>query len=427
MTISGACFFAWTLIAISDSNGLTAESSSHSDSATTQPVIILSKESFPEDVETEAEYERWLTDQRLELSSRVAEFDSALKSASRLSNAQGRAAVANWILAREIEPVMSRMLHGMGRSEDGSKVSALRTLAIAELTSASELLNDYFKENESDAKTEQAYALQDDLDVLIAFANAMAAGVVEQTAPGSESSLSDASLEILEHLEDPRVEVAALALLWEARLYARMGRFDRAIRILPVVTEAPQREAIIPDFFARLLRCRYLLAEKRYATAWDLTIMLEEESRNRFSTQRRRLEGARSAAWIRQSICDAWSNDTSSSERDTTRTWCEKTTTEMREAHFPDGMDHVVVRLERAAPMLVTMPEIATSPEKEEAELSEKEETELPEKEETGAPDATQPDIGGDDEVREEPAEDNDGSPRDDVHPSQQIPPSPQR
>jgi hypothetical protein len=254
-----------------------------------------------------------------------------------------------------------------------------------------------------------------------------------------EVAAMEVSFELVEYLEDTRESVYEAATLWQAALYGRTGRADRAMLLLPVVTERMGRttapnvgdsrrrsggDAEI-DFFASRMRCQYLLDQGRFAVAWAASLLLEEGCQEMFRTQRERMEASRAAALTRLRIAAAWyasaegSEDGEVGEREagaddseTTMAWLEKSAIGILESRFPANVSHSLIRLDAVAPTLIQMPQEDGGPpprrealKEAEEEAEEEAEVEAEGEAEVGAEDDDSPEADDPDEDAAEEVE----------------------
>lgn len=317
------------------------------------PAVRLSPAPYPDSVSDETEYARWLFRRSNDLLRAAEDADDP-----RARVELGVAGV-NWMLAAECEPPMSRWLHDIGLASDETFVLELTQRSLMALAAAREDLDRYAALDE--AEPELVEDSRSHLDLLETFARALNARMLPAGVDNNEKRRQAASA-LSTYVEDDRSKVAAAALLWQVALYRHGDRIDRALRLLPLAVDRPQRDTLNYDFFLRLMRCEYLRRRDSNATAWGLLLLLEERSREWFPTGRQREEAARATVLAKLAVCDAWSRSGDDDERERTGSWCREHTTRLRDDYFRSDTDPTVLRLATAVPFLVDIPELDVEP-----------------------------------------------------------------
>ncbi len=319
--------------------------------ATSKPALSTAR--FPDGIADEASFGRWLADQSTAAMTAAEQADAPDR------RVETRLAAVSAILAAQCEPPLSRLLLGLGDASDRQRVQELTDQAGAALESAREDLEHYRgTPDQVDAATDY---FDSTIELFHAFNNAIRASVDGDTSDEGKKRYRDAARDLAEYLEDDRPEVAAAAMLWQGVLYGRAGRADRAMRSLPRPAEPRRQGAVRYDFFARLLRCRYLAQGGGHTVAWALLLQLEERSREWFATDRERLAATHATFLVKTEICDAWSS-TDGDEQAATREWCAATLDRISTESFPANQPREVMRLASAAPLIIA-PDLATDPE----------------------------------------------------------------
>ena len=311
--------------------------------------VPLTTAPYPEEVTDEAGYARWLARRTAALR------EVAQRAEDPIERAAAWLAVANWRLATECEPALSRMLQGIASPQDDDFVVGLANDCVATLQVSRELLQASRPTAGSDPPAESD--LEASIDTLEAFARAFHAFAASDQDDASAERGRQAARALSPYLEDERTDVAAAALLWQAVLYGRSEQSDRVMRLLPLVTEPLRREALRCDFFARLLRCRFLVRRQAFAAAWTLALYLEERSYDWFSQPALRSAACGSADLVKTRICEQWPAAAPEAQRAKTHEWCQGVTSRLHDKQPGGG----VMRLDTAAPVVVDIPE-ATKP-----------------------------------------------------------------
>ena len=287
----------------------------------------LSRSVYPEGIDDEADYLRWMRAQRDEYVSRH-EHHSARPSGY-------EPVIVNWILAREIEPAASRFLLGVSRPEDAERV---RTA----LASAREQL-------------EQVGAVESVQD-LRSFATALEA--VWNQNEGEDSMRAKrvgvAALAVL--LENDREDVASAALLWQAVLYQQLGRSDRAFQLLPLATAPVAPPARVYQLLARFLRCRLIAERGGYAAACSMMLQVEERILEWFATDDARAEATRAAMLVRWQILEQWRDSLGPASEANEIEWCAKAIERIRNTLAAEGDEIRLLRMEQTIPLIAVTP-----------------------------------------------------------------------
>lgn len=304
-------------------------------------------------VEGESSYREYLADAAHALRFRLRRIEQASDSplAERI---ELRLAAANWTLAKQCEPPLSRRLLGMGDPSDSGDVGRWITEALNDLQAARRDLS-AFEETEG-YDEDRAAQFSDSIELLTAFAGALGACMSDAEDEESLAKYGEAARVLSEYLEDDRPQVVAAATLFQGMLYGKTNRVDRALRLLPQPGKPPRREALRYDFFARLLRCKYIAEQGGYAAAWGLLLSLEEPVEDWFITATGRTEARRAAMLVKFDICRDWSEVGEASSRQATRAWCDKALERIRAEYFPAEGDHALMRLITAVPMIARPP-----------------------------------------------------------------------
>lgn len=125
------------------------------------------------------------------------------------------------------------------------------------------------------------------LDLLSAFADAFSALAADDGTDAARSRMIDAAVGLALYLDDPSSGVAASARLWQAVLYRRAGRPDRALQLLPVDLDPRPPHRV--ELFLRLERSRALADQGQFVAAIALATKL----------------GAKTESWLAGDTADA--------------------------------------------------------------------------------------------------------------------------
>ncbi|HUU82684.1 MAG TPA: hypothetical protein VM243_04185 [Phycisphaerae bacterium] len=329
--------------------------------STTRPAspgaVTLSTAPYPAEVADEAEYARHVRQRT----------DALIEAAGRAGDTQGRIenllAAANWILARQIEPQITRLLLGIEEPGDAEALTVSLTLGQEQLEAAGQLLADPDAqaegaqppadtdggEDQPPPAAQRLEALHGDLS---AFAGAVAviAGVASGDDAMQRARRSASRLGVL--LEDTRPGVAPAAVLYQALLFARIERMDRAMTVLDLALRPLPSGAEVPSFFGRLLRCRFLGRQGSHAVAWSLLLRLEERCQDWFDTPQTREEATASVGVVRLEVARAWKESLAQAGAADESAWCRAAEERIRDSLVQGDAAPRVMRLGDAVPIL---------------------------------------------------------------------------
>jgi hypothetical protein len=334
--------------------------------------VTLSAAGYPDGVTDEAQYGDYVGERTEAL------IDAARQASDGPTTIERHLAVANWILARQIEPQITRLLLGIDEPADKRALAASVAQAQEWLTTAGELLTDL------PADTAATQPTSDDGQVgrvnrpdtsssvmsglwtrptelnglhadLSAFAEAMGAVTMDTAADEAPQRIRRSASRLGVLLEDTRPGVSAAAALYQAMLFARIDRMDRAMTRLDLVLLPPQPDAVAPCFFGRLLRCRFLARQGAYAVAWSLLLRLEERCQEWFDTPQAKLEATNSVAIVRLEVARAWNEAMTDAGADDRSAWCQAAERRVRESLFASEEAPRIMRMEQAIPVLTDL------------------------------------------------------------------------
>ena len=302
-------------------------------------------------------------DQR-ELATRVAAAADELADAARKAERAGEArtaldrylTAANWILAYQIEPMASRLLLDVPQPDDADTALAFVNRARAQLARAASIFKT-IKDDPALVEPNERWTLSDRLEALQGFASAFQA--VWRTDYAGDSQRDEALTQAAGRLsvarEDDREVVAAGAQLWQAYLYAARGRTERAIDLLPSVMTNPTG-ARRYGFYARVLRCRLLVAaHESYSASIALLARLEEQAMQWFIRHERGQQAQRVAALVRRQITAQWAEHLRQAGQPERAAWCDRAIGEIDVDYFDPSEPVSVLRLSTAAPAIVDL------------------------------------------------------------------------
>lgn len=320
---------------------------------TSQPAELewlLSPSHYPSEIGDEAAYRRWAREQRAEL------LAKAKRAGDPILAAQFRLAAANHILAREVEPFISRWLLDISKPDD---VDGIRT-GLAEAREQLKLAAEALAGEPAGDAGHDAPA-RSTLETLEALAGALEAISAEDSdATASARQAAATALAVL--LEDDRKDVAAAALLWQAVLYRQTGQTERAFQLLPTATERLSRDGRRHQFHTRLLRCRMLADRGSYAAAGSLLLRIEENTADWFTEEAEQDAAANTAILMRLQVVEKWRSLLDPAAESSEIAWCDRTSARLRAALAEQRNPVPLLGLDLAIPILAKPPEAVESP-----------------------------------------------------------------
>lgn len=179
---------------------------------------------------------------------------------------------ARFLLGRNCEPALSRVLLGIAEPRDAALLTktAAQVAALLHPAPASQPTKDAGDTRAAEPSAETA--------LLDAVAQAYSAighvpNANPRTTETAREALLDAGRALAPYLDDPRSDVAALARLLQGACYRRANRPDRAVQVLG---GAGRPGAALPyEVFARMEHCRALADQHYYVAAMALAVRHE--------------------------------------------------------------------------------------------------------------------------------------------------------
>lgn len=319
--------------------------------------VTLSAAGYPDGVTDEAQYGDYLAERTEAL------IEAARETTDGPTTIERHLAIANWILVRQIEPQVTRLL--LGTDDPGDRMALAASVAQAQewLTTAGELLADLPVETVATQPAPDLRTRPTELHAdLSAFAEAMHAVTMDTTADEAPQRIRRSASRLGVLLEDTRPGVSATAALYQALLFARNDRMDRAMTRLDLVLLPPQSDAVAPCFFGRLLRCRFLARQGAHAVAWSLLLRLEERCQEWFDTPQARIEATNSVAVVRLEVARAWKEAMTDAGAEDRSAWCQAAERRVRESLFAGEEAPRIMRMEQAIPILTDLINSAGAP-----------------------------------------------------------------
>lgn len=288
------------------------------------------------------------------------EAEEAGGSPGSLEEFDRRLLAANWIMARRLEPMASRILLGLPEEGDAAEAAQIVATAQAQLQRAAQLWAEHSVENGPDSEDEQRRQRREHLEALRAFGRAFAA--LWPSAPVEEERheevLREAASGLSIVLDAERSDVAAAATLWQAYLYARGGRQERALDLLPLALK-PLKYGDRSGYYARLLRCRLLVEQGGGASAaLALLTRIEESCGEWFDAKTAQDQARGTARLLRRQTAAGWAETLQKENKPQLAAWCHGLVDRLdqgRNGHTPDAL----LRLEYAIPALVNLDQLA--------------------------------------------------------------------
>ncbi len=324
-----------------------------------------------DDSEDEASYVRTIADRAGAMVDKAAQTDDPVDRADLLL------AAANLILAFELEPSCTRRLLGMpagGRSgtpagatgvepasppDEASAVSGRRPTAelldrAASLIAQADATLVAIESLEAEL-ADQLNQRRQRVRVLLAFAGAIRAYLLDDQRGEEGPGLRGASSKLAPILEDADTKVAAAARFWQACLRALEDDPTAALARLEPVLVDPGRSTNPYGFFARLLRCRLLARRGHPAGALSLLLQIEERCNDDWFDRPERAAALRTVALVRTQILRDWHGRLATDTHADERKWCRDRIEQLIDLRLA-GDSVTVLRLTPAVPIVAVAP-----------------------------------------------------------------------
>jgi len=267
-------------------------------------------------------------------------------------------AAANLILAQGLEPICTRMMLGAqpDRFGPGGDESLREMLDRADMliADAERLLGDPVREAAPASATLKS--VRGRLDILQPFAEGLRAYLLPVDAAGGAHGARRAASRLSVLLEHDDLQVAAAAALWQAALRGTEPDPAPALAILEPALAEPSQQAMPYPFFARLLRCRILAAQGKFAAAAALLIQLEERCTRWPVKEADRPDYLRAVMLVQTHVLADWRDRLDAATQADERQWCTDRLAAILAKHFPDA-SATVARLNPAVPILARGPQ----------------------------------------------------------------------
>lgn len=293
------------------------------------PKISLSPNVYPPGVVNEDEYIAWLKTEDERLTRQELQNGSA-------PDAGAVAYHANWILAVQCEPHVSRILLGLNDLKDVSAVVALCDRAAERLRKAADGWGD------RDGR--------DLLDFLLTLTQAVSSYHQSRLNQADPKRLEVLAGELAIWLDEDDPQIARTALLWQSLLYTQINQPDRALAALPLPLSPIQGSTT--EFFNRLVRCNILINQGCTALAEALLLKMEEKCSHWFKDESQEESALCALDWTRFRISPPESLDDL-----TEKIRAGRVERIRKNLVREDGQPCQAIRLEQIAPMLIKAPE----------------------------------------------------------------------
>ncbi len=297
----------------------------------------LSSRAYPKGVKTEQAYAQGVDEALKTLHERAA------TAKDRSLQARLLLAAANLRLARRAEPFLTKAVLGDDSQAVRRDLGATARKALQEARRASELLG---------AKPAPVSMPKGDPVDLSTVARTMRifASSLLACAEGKEVDQAISALKPL--VESKRSDTAKSAQIVRALLRMEASRFEEALSALPPALEAPKE---LPwDFFLRILRCRVLAEQQRYAMAGVLLLRMEAEC-EKWLDKSRLAVAQRAIARVRIDVANRWARELEAKKLLDHAARRKDVAEALARDHFSDGTVRVY-RLNLAVPILIEAP-----------------------------------------------------------------------
>lgn len=270
---------------------------------------------------------------------------------------------ANLLLARELEPICSRMvmrIPSAGEAEESAAAHDIIRHAEEWLGRAAELLKEAASPDApSDAALDRAKRQH---ELLKAFCDALRAYVIPEPSEDlAANSARQAASRLSVCLEDADLRISASASLWNALLRGRDSDPARVISLLDPPLADPPEAALPYAFFARLYRCRLTAAQGGFPAALGLLIQMEDRCEEWFKEDGARADALRAVAWTQMQIAKDWWDKLADPSEDAARKWCEQRIAALTQDRFASE-PRTVLRLQWAIPIIAEPPPAPPAP-----------------------------------------------------------------
>jgi len=201
------------------------------------------------------------------LDSELAKLNKAVESAATpVEQATAHLAAANWLVGVPTSRAAVRWLAGMERPQDLTLLASRADQAAEHLDRGRAALKSVGQTTGADAARISELKLA--AESLEPFIKLFAAADGEETDTERRSAFSEAALGLAMARESENPDLSACALLWQSFAWECAGRRERAMLSLPGALTQPVQPSF--DFLSRLLRCRLVAEDERYAAAFAL-------------------------------------------------------------------------------------------------------------------------------------------------------------
>ena len=188
-----------------------------------------------------------------------------------------RLLAANRLLAFDLQPYASRLLLGIPEEEDSPKAREVIDQVTGYLEQAGGKLAELDSQSGLDGYKRYRFGVQ--LETLQAFARALRELWPQASIPDEQrrKSIADVTVALGVILESDDPAIVRAATLWQAYLFASIGKLQRALDLLPTALK-PVPEGDPVSFYARVLRCRYI-AQLHEDCAVSVSLLLRMKSK----------------------------------------------------------------------------------------------------------------------------------------------------
>lgn len=289
-------------------------------------------------------------------------IESAASESRPVTKARYLLAAANFILARQLEPVCSTGFSNISSAGSSSNEESIRQSldqAAAHIRNAREVLASIGKEpepNDAEKPAEAGNTAPTEAETLIHSADALQSFLDGQRAfllPESDAgSRRKAASALAPFLEDPDPKVAAAARLWQALLRSLEADPAAALHILESSAEPASADAWPFGLFGRVLQFRLKGVQGAWSTALVQLIRMEDQLENWVPDLSKRGDARRLFARVRLEVLQRW-YDSFDQAHSAERTWCVLRSEEVIKSYF--SVETSLLRLDPAVPEMVTL------------------------------------------------------------------------
>lgn len=289
------------------------------------------------------------------LDSELAKLNKAVESAAGpVEQATAHLAAANWLVGVPTSRAAVRWLAGMERPQDLTLLASRADQAAEHLDKGRAALKSVGQAKASEAARIAELKLA--ADSLEPFIKLLAVAGEQGDAEKRKSGFSEAALGLAMARESDDPDLSACALLWQSFAWECAGRRERALLSLPHALTRPEQPSF--GFLSRLLRCRLVAEDERYAASFALALRVRAACNQWFpkETSEQLASRGRLAAVVQYEIGRSWLKQLTKSGSKAAADDVEALLAGLRDALYEQDAPGPVYVPESIVPILVESP-----------------------------------------------------------------------